>query len=306
MMDQNPNRILKDRFLADWISGKLSDNELSRLVSADDYKAYLQLRNSLGSLRTPDADIDANFAITKQKLIIGSRNETRRVRPLYYVTATAAVILLFIGLCELFMFSNTVKTGYGVTDEITLPDHSTVTLNSVSAVSYPSLFRFNRTLQLDGEAFFEVAKGSKFTVMTPHGDVEVLGTKFTVTADRDIFEVICFEGRVKVCDANNSLVLAPGEAVRFLDGRPEKWNETASVPQWTKGESGFRNTPLHHVIHQLENQYNVKILYPKKFTDIRFTGSFTHSNVETALQSVCIPLQLNYQQNGKGKIILTE
>ena len=41
-------------------------------------------------------------------------------------------------------------------------------------------FTDERIIQLRGEAFFEVEKGSRFVVQTGKGAVEVLGTSFNV------------------------------------------------------------------------------------------------------------------------------
>lgn len=69
---------------------------------------------------------------------------------------------------------------------MTLPDGSVVRLNSVSRLSYKPLgWYFSRSAELSGEAFFEVEKGSKFTIYSMLGSTSVLGTSFNNVTARD-------------------------------------------------------------------------------------------------------------------------
>ena len=198
-------------------------------------------------------------------------------------------------------------TGIGHTAEVVLSDNSQVTMNAQSKLTYYNFFKYRRTLKLEGEAFFEVAKGSTFTVETPQGNVEVVGTKFNVIARPDFFEVVCYEGKVKVCKANQTRLLTHGDAVRFYQNRIETWNEsTTPKPLWISGESSFKNLPLQYVIDQFQNQYKSKVQYPIPLQHIRFTGSFTNQDIDVALQSICIPLHLNYTKTKTGEILISE
>jgi ferric-dicitrate binding protein FerR (iron transport regulator) len=72
-----------------------------------------------------------------------------------------------------------------------LPDGSQVYLNHHSSISYHEDFD-PRKVNLDGEAFFTVVSNeSIFTVVTAHGDIEVLGTEFNVktTSDQVVIDV---------------------------------------------------------------------------------------------------------------------
>jgi transmembrane sensor len=301
-MNPEPN----DTFLSDWLAGKISDEQLRQIVSEADFKAYLQLRKSLESYSVTETDMDANYAAIKSKRIADNNRKPTRVFPWYRWTAVAAMLLLLFGLHQLLVFSNTVAADFGKTMSIRLSDNSKVILNAKSDVSFPSLFSYNRKIKLHGEAFFEVSKGSTFTVETPQGEVQVLGTQFNVVSRPGFFEVVCFEGRVKVCQAQSEIILSRGEAIRFYRNTAETWQVNEPRPLWISGESSIRNLPLQLVISQLENQYMRKLEYPKALEQVRFTGSFTHHNLETALQSVCIPLHLKYSITDSGKIILSE
>lgn len=295
-----------ETFLADWLAGKMTDDELCAKVSSEDFQAYRKLKDSLAALELPAPDLDAHFAMVKTKKAAAlDRQHRTKVLKLYaYITAAASVLAL-IALYNIFVFSNTESTGFGETRDVVLTDYSHVQLNAKSSVSYPNLFAINRSLSLEGEAYFEVTKGQRFTVKTPQGSVAVLGTKFNVLARQGVFEVTCFEGKVKVCHDDHTSILTPGKAIRFYGEASESWIIETREPNWTQGESSFRNMPFVAVLSTLENQYGVTIECPKSVENIRFTGTFTHRNIDTALQSVCVPMQLKTIKTN-GKIILSE
>ena len=68
-------------------------------------------------------------------------------------------------------------------------------LNELSQLEYnASKWDENRSLELKGEAFFDVEKGKRFDVTTEFGNVSVLGTEFNVLSRDSIFKVSCYEG----------------------------------------------------------------------------------------------------------------
>jgi len=295
-----------DTFLADWLAGKLTDDELRAKISSDDFNAYQKLRAMLDSVEMENPDLERNYAAVKAKKIkmLNNRHRSKIVR-LNRVFAIAAAILVLIGLFNFFVFSNSMVTGFGEQSVLGFDDQSLVTVNAKSRISYPNFFGLNRKIKLDGEAFFEVSKGGKFIVKTRNGDVEVLGTKFNVISLENYFEVACFEGKVKVCTNDSENILLPGDVIRFYNGKRETLKGVDSKPRWIAHESSFQNTPIEIVIREIENQYDKKIQYPESLRTKRFTGSFTHENLATALQSVCVPMQLKYTKTN-GKITIAE
>ena len=161
-------------------------------------------------------------------------------------------------------------------------------------------------MSLEGQAFFEVEKGKPFTVNTNEGNVTVLGTKFTVNSADNYFEVKCFEGKVKVTSKyNDETILTLGKAYRNYNNSIENWNFEDNNPSWLKGESSFTNTPLHQVIKALENQFNLKFDTSKIDTNKRFTGTFTHNDVNIALKTVFAPMKISYKLAKNSYVVLT-
>ncbi|MFN8274976.1 MAG: FecR domain-containing protein [Flavobacteriaceae bacterium] len=296
-----------DSFLAHWMVGEISDDQLLEMVSDADYQAYAQLRGSLASMQLNEPDLEQNFAAIQNKIQQPKASPKAKVISLYASIAVAASVLLFFGWNAVFSFSEHFASPYGNTQTLALNDDSQVILNAHSSVDYPKWFSLNRQIKLNGEAFFKVSKGSKFTVETPMGAVQVLGTQFNVLTGKDFLEVSCFEGKVRVSHQDKTWILTRGMNVRINGSEIKTWNQDNNAqPLWVSGESSFANMPLQMVIQQLENQYHCSIKYPQNLAQVNYTGSFPHQSLATALQSVCLPLQLKHKTNPDGTIELFE
>lgn len=295
-----------EAYLAQWLEGTLSDDELKELVSASDFDTFMKLREGLQVYESLEQPVDASFADLQKR--IEDRRKTK-VRRLYigWAASVAAVAILFFGLFTILGKGATlVETSFAEQTSFSLPDDSEVVLNAKSRIDYrKSSWDENRSVQLDGEAFFKVEKGSAFSVSTPNGVVQVLGTQFNVNSNSDFFEVTCFEGRVRVTYQGNETVLEAGDAFRKINGfADENWEVATAAPSWIRGESSFRSVPLAYVITELEEQYNLKFDSQAINTELIFTGSFGHDDVDVALASVFKTMQVHYEQEEGGVILL--
>ncbi|QBZ97932.1 FecR family protein [Flavobacterium sangjuense] len=297
---------MNETYLSDWLANKITDEQLKELVSAEDFEAFQKIKNTLSNFEFSNPDLEQNFSAVKQKLATKSQAKTK-VIPLWRYASIAACLLVMFGLYHFFIAENTITTAFGQTQIITLADHSKVSLNAKSTLVYRNNYSYKRALCLDGEAFFEVEKGSSFTVKTSLGDIHVLGTKFNVIAFKDFFEVKCYEGKVEVTQKGKSIILTHGESVRYYNHTVENWaDDTTEKPTWISGETSFKNVPMRYVIDQFKNQYNVEIDYPKTIENIKFTGTFTHKESTVALQTICLPLHLKFGKDQTGKIIISK
>jgi len=208
----------------------------------------------------------------------------------------------------LFNSDQSFSTKYGEQLSIALPDGSEMILNAKSnAIFDQKNWDKNRLVTLEGEAFFKVKKGSKFTVTTKHGDVTVLGTQFNVQALHSFFEVKCFEGKVSVVNYKNKEILTAGKAYRNLDGYdPQRWIFEALEPSWITNTSSFRSIPLKYVFKELEEQYDITINSSSVDLSIIYTGTFPNNNQEIALNTVFSTLGINYSLSNDGKTVVLE
>ena len=173
-------------------------------------------------------------------------------RPVLKVAAVAAIIF---GIYYLIPMDNLVveQTLAAEKTTIELPDASQVVLNADSKIEYDAKnWEDNRSLKLEGEAFFDVAKGAKFDVVTSAGTVTVLGTEFNVKQRGEIFEVACFEGTVRVSIGNETHILEIGDHVFYLAGDVSIGKHINENPSWTQNMSQFSRIPLSEVFAELE------------------------------------------------------
>ncbi|WP_456439986.1 FecR family protein [Psychroserpens sp.] len=296
-----------DTFLAQWLEEKLSDIELKGLVSEADYKSFLKIRKGLDVYDNLEGSTDASF--TKiQEQIANKNGKIRSLNSNTWLIGVAASVVLFFGLFSILGNDIvTFETNYGEQKTIALLDGSEVILNSKSTLTYDEdNWENNRTLNLKGEAYFKVQKGSTFTVVTDNGDVQVLGTQFNVNSVSDLLEVVCFEGKVSVHTKDEDFILLPTNSVRRINGYAiEKWDISDVNPSWIDGESSFKSVPLKYVISAIESQYNIEINSDTIDNNIIFTGSFTHESLNTALKTVFKSLQIQYFEKEKGNIYLS-
>ena len=187
-----------------------------------------------------------------------------------------------------------------------LPDSSEVNLNAESSVEFnKNSWQKRRALKLDGEAYFKVAKGKTFDVVTIDGIVSVIGTEFKVKNRENYFEVVCYEGVVKVTHRNIEKTLTIGDGFKIFNGVLVEENDlTEGYPAWMDDESTFKSVPLEYVINELERQYEITIEVKDLDKMILFTGGFTHKNLDAALQSICIPLNIKYRITDNKTVLL--
>lgn len=293
--------------ISKWLNNELTPRELEAFKQTEDYSQYKEIVENAARFQRPV--FDEQQALQELKTRLASRNESK-VKKLnfstFYKIASVFVVLLATGLFFWLNRPQVISTGFSEMAALELPDQSKVKLNADSKIAYnPSNWNKQRTLELEGEAYFEVLKGETFSVASNQGKVTVLGTRFNIKDRADYFEVQCYEGVVKVNAANREVILRKGSSVRIMNGKFQKLDTFKhSAPGWTKMESEFSAVPLKQVIAELERQFNIKIEVREVDLNQLFTGSFGHDDKEIALKAVSIPLQLNYKFESEKKVIL--
>lgn len=297
----------KDTYLAKWIAGEITNDELKALVSEEDFQAYVKLKKGLEVSEQLDRPVEDSFLKVKEK-INRKKSKVISLKTKWAIGIAASILVIFTLFNFLKPTQNSIMTGYGEQKSVVLEDGSEVILNSRTAIAYNAEdWDEKRELTLNGEAYFKVAKGETFTVITPNGTIQVLGTQFDVNSTTDFFDVTCYEGKVKVT-TNDSLshILLPGQAVRKINGfETQNLSSGDGEPTWISGESTFESVPLEYVITALENEYNITVDASQVDTSILFSGGFPHSNIEIALQTVFGSLDINYDFISKSNLKLS-
>jgi transmembrane sensor len=296
----------KEDFIKKWLEGTLDEEEKRIFERTEDYRSLQKLSKSLMSFKAPEYDIQAGY----ERLRSG-RSSKGKVVAMHWLKPflkIAAVLMLMTGSYFFFLYDSptVVETLAAEKTELTLPDSSFVVLNAFTRLSFhEKKWKKERKITLEGEAFFKVAKGSRFDVETSSGRISVLGTEFNVKNRRDYFEVVCYEGSVQVQTSQAAVKLFPKQIFRIVSGIASKDNiATDNGPDWIANESSFQSVPFIFVIQELERQYNVSVTTRNVDTNELFTGTFTHSDLSLALKSITIPLNLTYQVTEDKKIYL--
>jgi len=295
----------RDTLIKKWLDNDLNAKELKAFEQLEDYKSLMQMDTALQSFKSPEFSVDKHLEDLKPKLK-PTTTSLKWYKPLLRIAAI--LVLCFSVYYYTSTLDTNVNTQIASQTNIKLPDQSEVVLNANSSITFnKGQWTDNREVKLNGEAFFKVAKGEKFDVITDNGTVTVLGTEFNVKQRQNYFEVTCFEGLVGVKTNKTSTQLEPGQSIKIIDGKlfaNEK--EIATQPSWLRGESNFKSMPLKHVIAELENYYDIEVSVDKVDMVRLFTGSFTHKNLDLALQSITIPLNLSYSKSGSSIVLKRE
>jgi len=294
----------KDYLLAKWLNKNITNEELTELKSSSEYATYIKIAEATSKLKIPSFNIDDNFkAISSQ---IKLKDKVIRLKPIATFLKIAAIIAV---LFTVYLFINsldtTIETKIAEKQYFLLPDDSKVVLNANSTINYNKKdWKKSRELTLNGEAYFNVSKGKKFLVITQLGIVNVLGTQFNVLARDDNFYIKCYEGLVSVSFNDTIIKLSAGKKLKIENGVLIKhYKNNTSSPGWIANESSFDNTTLAIVLKEFERQYPIKITTENINVNKRFSGSFTHNNLNLALKSVCDPLNLSFTINGEDVTI---
>lgn len=227
-----------------------------------------------------------------------------------WMVAASIVILFSIGSFLRF-YTTTIENPVGQHLVAMLPDQSRVNLNAQSSIRYnPYWWKINRKVTLEGEAFFEVQKGKKFTVTSTIGITQVLGTSFNIFAREEIYKVTCISGTVKVtsrlgCEA----IIKPNSKAEInRNGEINVLTNIETFPEisWKKNIFLFTAAPVYAVFAEIERQYGIKI--DTKINDKSlYTGNFNKDqNVEEILEYVCPALGLKYIRKSVGEYLIIQ
>jgi transmembrane sensor len=292
-----------------WLEGELSDAEKKQFEATEEYAKIDRLVKAVNNFKAPEYDPDKKYREFSENVF--HKKETfslyRKISPVLRIAAIF-IFTLMIGYFVYDQYSGSGVNKEWITDqtEFYLPDSSLVLLNADSQIKVAeSEWENERKVELKGEAFFKVNKGSRFNVKTRQGIVTVLGTEFGVTDRSSYYMVTCYTGLVQVLSTRDSVTLKPGSVYRIINNKAENYSVSNKLqPDWLSGESSFRSVPLKFVINELERQYKVTVKTKNVDLNQLFSGSFSNRNMDVALESLTFPFNLDYEVNG-NKIVLS-
>jgi transmembrane sensor len=233
------------------------------------------------------------------------------------VAATVLLLMATGGILYYFSSPETVIYQTGANKEsVTLPDGSHVILNRFTSVSYaPDFGDKNRTVNLEGEAFFEVQpdSGKPFIVLAESASVQVVGTSFNVNAYDSLqeVEVIVETGIVSLQSkqSHQKVELVAGQKGTYSKRNAQvdrAENDDLNFLSWNTQHIVFVESDLRSVIETLEKTYNAEITVSAEITpSCIVTVTFDQQTLESVLKVLESTLNLKYTMNG-NKVEITE
>lgn len=244
------------------------------------------------------------------------KKPARNIGRLILFAAASVLALLAIGNGLQWVQTNNTYQCYSALNgksKIILPDSSIVWLNTGSTLRYASSFFRNRSMELEGEASFEVTKDKKhpFIVSCQEMKVKVYGTNFTVYSfpERNDDKVSLRSGSVSVTLADGTeSFLKPGEIATI-----DKKNQTLKIEQsdveleacWAKESVSFKNRSLKDICKYLEKWYNVKIKVDPQIAESQFyTFTVKDDSLEVLLHTLAKINPIDYTFDEQKKVII--
>ncbi|MBN9383537.1 MAG: DUF4974 domain-containing protein [Chitinophagaceae bacterium] len=214
---------------------------------------------------------------------------------------------------------NTISTPRGGQYQVILPDGSKVWLNALSSLKFPTAFTGReREVELNGEAYFEVAKntsmpfkvevtpGSAETVGRESLEVEVLGTEFDLMAysDEDRQKVTLISGATRVRVGGERIALQPNQQV-YLDKKSSGLNLIGSINvdetiAWKNGRFQFQDASIESIMRQVARWYDVDVTYEGKVNQ-QFNGTIPRQvNLSTLLRILEATGWVHFRVDGRN------
>lgn len=264
-----------------------------------------------------DLEVDVALEKLRARLQDGARKKRTFGFRYWRTVGAAAVVLLLVGIgygLGAFHFrpatgipmQSQLITAKGSKGKFTLPDGTTVWLNSASKLVYPAEFEGGkREVTLDGGAYFEVVKNERkpFVVRTGEVCVEVLGTCFNVNAyaGGSAIETALLSGSVRISGEGMAadIRLHPGELFSYTRQTGETEVRKVSADRyadWTKERLTFDNDRLSDILVSMEGWYRVRIKCPETFAaSTRMSFTIRQETIEEILQAMSYIAPLRYE-----------
>lgn len=315
-----------DELVAKYLAGENSEAESKELLlwleDSEDNRNYFHQMTLLWSESNTEniafADEEAGWNKFKNR-ISGPARQAKKVisLPVRWKSIAAALVIgttlltayfgnFFTGRFVNFILSKTDNQ----TKTDTLPDHSVVTLNKKSSLSYPATFKEGtREVTLKGEAFFEITpnKAQPFIIHTGGIQVKVVGTSFNIKNTDTSIEVIVQSGIVQVMRRGETLELHKGEKTLVTDSSGQmKKQQTADqlFNYYINRTFVCDNTPLWKLVEKLNEAYDVHIrISGNALRSLPINVTFHQESLDTILGILTQTLNLKVVREGNNIIL---
>lgn len=276
-------------------------------------------------------------AVMWEKINYGISAQPKNQRALWMrLSGVAASLLIIILATGWFMRSEQAKHSFTYTTQVAdshnklierknltakpiiieLPDHSKITLEPASSISYPRNFneKETREVYLLGKAFFDIKRNPErpFFVYANELVTKVLGTSFTIRAfeDDQQVEVVVKTGRVSVFTRNsdadinapqNETILTPNHRVLYSRKEESIKKYLVDAPEVivcaavTPAISDFEDAPVTDILKNIEQSYGIAIEYDEQLLkNCLLTASFSQESLYDKIELICKGIEAEF------------
>lgn len=304
------------------LKGELSASEFdhfNRLTATDNSLAEMRLDiedtwDVTGTEEVIVSEIDTNDLFEqiknskksndKTSSIAGKPNSGPKVIKFKnWVSSIAAILLLAVASVWLMRGDMKVYDKAGV---YTLADNTIVTLRKGSTLKVRKFDESQRKVNLQGEAFFQVAKDEKlpFVVISKHIKIKVLGTSFLVKELGDETYIDLVEGKISTLNTltlDEKIMTAGMKVKHTKDGQILPLNNFDNLSAWKDGIFQFESSTLGAVLEELSIIYNAKIdTRDQLILDCNFSGTLAGESLEELLSRIAKMYQIEVKQDGSN------
>lgn len=197
---------------------------------------------------------------------------------------------------------------------VILPDGSSIVLHKGASLSYDNTFsKTNRSVSLDGEAYFDVAKDAEntFTVNVGDIDITVYGTTFNVAEDSQTITVSLVDGSVDVAtEAGMTCALVPGHSAIFdkqTGNLIDRKDDVAFASCWAQDRLTFTQASLGEVCRYLSKWYGVEIVVADALkSSCSYTFTIREEPIDQILDIMSRINPMKYLYTNDHRIIISE
>lgn len=254
---------------------------------------------------------------------IRRRQRYRMAFPIWWQRISAVIVVPLLLLSVYLFFSRPaakdaacshqeIQTPPGTYSRISLPDGSTVWLNSGSKLSYTLPFvKDTRETSLTGEAFFEIEADRIHPFVVKAGDMSInaTGTGFNVEAypSDTLCTVTLEQGKV-------SVDLLHREGIREMKaGNQFVWNKNTekgrmrqidalSYGRWREGILIFHDETLENIFKRVARTYNVDICVKDPvLAQQHYHATFEQESLDEILELLRISAPIRYDFKGERR-----
>ncbi|MBS1764594.1 MAG: FecR domain-containing protein [Bacteroidetes bacterium] len=313
-----------DDIIAKYLCNEANDDEITLLqewrhLSKENEKEFSDMQTILQQMSgfKDRIQVDTNKAWknVQKNIDVKQHPNTSKAKgkTLYFKLYRLAAVLTILAGLSVLMYRLLLKEPEAAvriaavtqTKKSNLPDGSTVVMKKGSSITYiQNTFQSRRTLELSGEAFFEVKHQDEapFIISVGKLQIEDIGTSFNVKAIRsdNIVTVAVISGEVRMYDTKSSLNLKPGETAQYnvIDGTLSHVGGDMNEAAYATKHFVFNNTDLKEVVHLLNEAYNTNIIVAdESLNSCRLTSSFQNENPDDILSIIAVALKLQVEKN---------